>query len=292
MRDNILDPLLDTILYNYEEIPEWYRDNKYIKKGYRRWELEWIYYIKSIFKLHNETFNIWSHLIGSFLFITLSIITYKYNLINSYIVDKIMISLFLFSSFICFFISSIMHIFFPKSEHTCNCLLLGDYYGIIFLILCTYNIFLYYLFYCNNTIQYYYYIIINSLALIIFILLKILNNNKYKKYKLSLLLIFILSIFIPTVHRYIYYKHIDPYELIQEIKYYGMSLFVYLLGFIFYITKIPESICNHKCVNYFTSHTIFHILIVFATIINYYGILNLHNLFEKIICKNNTVYLT
>tara|TARA_B110000208_G_scaffold176174_1_gene222335 strand:+ start:930 stop:1817 length:888 start_codon:yes stop_codon:yes gene_type:complete len=294
MADSILENVLDIEYYDYEELPEWYKDNKYVSKGYRDWNRSCMYYFKSIFKWHNETLNIWSHLIATILFTLLSIYTFKYNynIYLTYLGDIITMSFFLFSCILCFTLSSIMHCFYPKSEDSCNCLLLCDYYGIIFLILCSYNIFIYYLFYCNNLIQTYYYLIINSLALLCFIVIKLFNKKKYKLYKLLTCIIFILSIFVPIFHRYLYYKNEHPNEYIQEIKFYSISLGIYFLAFLFYVSKIPESLCYHKfnCVNYLTSHTIFHIIIVIATITNYYGILNLHNLSKNIDCKNKTSF--
>ena len=79
MTDSILEPVLDIEYYDYDELPEWYRDNKYIRKGYRGWNRSCIYYIKSIFKWHNETLNIWSHLLGAIIFILLAIYTFIYN---------------------------------------------------------------------------------------------------------------------------------------------------------------------------------------------------------------------
>ena len=46
-------------------------------------------------------------------------------------------------------------------------------------------------------------------------------------YKLLIFVLFILSIFIPAFHRYIYYKNEHPIEFITEIKYYGTSLGLY-----------------------------------------------------------------
>ncbi|XP_060068615.1 membrane progestin receptor alpha-like [Ylistrum balloti] len=42
--------------------------NKHIHTGYRRSHQPWSYYITSIFQVNNQTFNVWTHLIG-FLFI-------------------------------------------------------------------------------------------------------------------------------------------------------------------------------------------------------------------------------
>lgn len=48
-------------------------DNPYIKFGYRRKKQQITSYITSMFRLHNETFNIWSHFLGAVLFLSLII---------------------------------------------------------------------------------------------------------------------------------------------------------------------------------------------------------------------------
>ncbi|XP_013371628.1 PREDICTED: progestin and adipoQ receptor family member 3 isoform X2 [Chinchilla lanigera] len=59
-------------LYTYEQIPVSLKDNPYITDGYRAY-LPSRLCIKSLFILSNETVNIWSHLLGFFLFFTLGI---------------------------------------------------------------------------------------------------------------------------------------------------------------------------------------------------------------------------
>ena len=68
----------------------------------------------SIFSIHNETFNIWTHL-GAILFIFLFI----YSLINdsnNNIYDNLSVDIFLISTIICFSFSTIMHTYFPLSK--------------------------------------------------------------------------------------------------------------------------------------------------------------------------------
>ncbi|EXK23757.1 hypothetical protein FOMG_19483, partial [Fusarium oxysporum f. sp. melonis 26406] len=48
------------------DIPEWRRD-KYILGGYRPLEADYLQVIKSLSYLHNETCNVYTHLIGSLL---------------------------------------------------------------------------------------------------------------------------------------------------------------------------------------------------------------------------------
>lgn len=54
-----------------EEVPEWLVDNHYILTGYRVGFHKVKDVLRSLFMLHNETTNIWSHLLGVCLFIFL-----------------------------------------------------------------------------------------------------------------------------------------------------------------------------------------------------------------------------
>ncbi|DBA84229.1 TPA: hypothetical protein ACH3X2_006294 [Trebouxia sp. C0005] len=58
----------------YSHLPKELQDNEYITTGYRV-ELDFWDSIKSLFGLHNETGNIWTHLIGFVIFLALTIVT-------------------------------------------------------------------------------------------------------------------------------------------------------------------------------------------------------------------------
>ncbi|CAN0917810.1 Heptahelical transmembrane protein 4 [Linum grandiflorum] len=61
-------------LVEYHSLPAYLRDNEYIHGYYRaEWPLKQI--LLSIFTIHNETLNVWTHLIGFFLFLSLTIYT-------------------------------------------------------------------------------------------------------------------------------------------------------------------------------------------------------------------------
>ena len=59
------------ILGNFEDIPKYFQHNEYIKKGYRIKCNSISSALKSLFFLHNESVNIYSHLLGAFFFIFL-----------------------------------------------------------------------------------------------------------------------------------------------------------------------------------------------------------------------------
>ncbi|GMH13643.1 hypothetical protein Nepgr_015484 [Nepenthes gracilis] len=61
-------------LTEYHLLPGFLRDNEYILGYYRsEWPIKQV--LLSIFTIHNETLNVWTHLIGFFLFLSLTIYT-------------------------------------------------------------------------------------------------------------------------------------------------------------------------------------------------------------------------
>ncbi|KAL6530020.1 Heptahelical transmembrane protein 4 [Orobanche minor] len=61
-------------LVEYNSLPAYLKDNEYILGHYRsEWPLKQI--LLSVFTIHNETLNVWTHLIGFFLFLSLTIYT-------------------------------------------------------------------------------------------------------------------------------------------------------------------------------------------------------------------------
>ncbi|KAK4773027.1 hypothetical protein SAY87_028046 [Trapa incisa] len=61
-------------LVEYHSLPGYLRDNEYILSHYRsEWPMKQV--LLSIFSIHNETLNVWTHLIGFFIFLSLTIYT-------------------------------------------------------------------------------------------------------------------------------------------------------------------------------------------------------------------------
>ncbi|CAM0872104.1 unnamed protein product [Alopecurus aequalis] len=61
-------------LVDYRALPAYMRDNEYILRHYRcEWPLPQV--LLSAFSIHNETLNVWTHLIGFFIFLALTIYT-------------------------------------------------------------------------------------------------------------------------------------------------------------------------------------------------------------------------
>ncbi|XP_053108043.1 progestin and adipoQ receptor family member 3 isoform X3 [Hemicordylus capensis] len=139
-------------LYTYEQIPVFLKDNPYITDGYRAY-LPSRLCLKSLFILSNETVNIWSHLLGFFLFFILGI----YDMISvlpsasASREDFVICSICLFCFQVCMLCSVGYHLFCcHRSEKTSRRWMALDYAGISIGILGCYVSGVFYAFYCNN----------------------------------------------------------------------------------------------------------------------------------------------
>ena len=275
----------NNILFNIEEIPTWYKDNEYITNNYRRWGLGWCHYFKSIFQIHNETLNIWTHLLGAFLFIFLLFYTNISGLVKEPLGDVISINIFLLSAILCFSFSTIMHIFHPISDHHCKKLLKMDYIGISLLILGSYGPFIYYAFYCQQTIQIIYYVLLNifGLCAIITTSYERFQKPSYRCQRSSIFVCLVASVIVPIIHRIIL-NPLKQDDFVIEMEYYILSLFFYLLGLVFFVSRVPERFFTN-CNCCFLSHQIFHVLIIIGALITYEGIIQTHIVAMNITCN-------
>ena len=135
-------------LYSYEQLPTYLQDNEYIRSGYRAyytWNETWA----SIFRIHNETGNIWTHLLGVVMVFGLAVHT-LHSLPSSVPMGDVLAMLGFFScSAACFAASTLFHTHFCQSRWAFvkfGCL---DYAGISTMIAGSCSIVTYFAFYCN-----------------------------------------------------------------------------------------------------------------------------------------------
>lgn len=234
-------------------IPSWTK-NKYILSGYRSQTTK-LSCIISIFNIHNETINIWTHIT--------SLIYFAYILIINYNNDVI-IKLYEIVSIICFAISTCYHTYMPLSRKNYLLLLKLDLFSIILNIVTSNILIFYYWFWCYNRIRSnYMFFSVLYLGIGAIILLKI---DIIKRYNYILAYYSIYNVGIIISYIYIYkitdgdVNKIIKYNFIEPIKY-------FLTGFIIYTTKIPERLIPKNFDIIGNSHQLWH---VFSSLGIYY----------------------
>jgi adiponectin receptor len=143
-------------LLSYEDIPEWYQDNEFIRHGYRPVSNSGSACLASWLYIHNETVNIYSHLLPAILFLAaegLIFHYFKFCYPTSTIGDRLIFAFFILTAAICLGMSVAYHTLMNHSTHISHLWLRLDFIGIVFLTLGDFVSGIYMVFYCEPTIQ-------------------------------------------------------------------------------------------------------------------------------------------
>ena len=140
----------------WDDLPSWQQDNHYIQSGYRPASESFRRSFASLGYLHNESVNIYSHLIGAVLFMILGTLLYtvikpRYNSATSS--DILAFGFFFAGAALCLGMSATYH---AISNHSPRVARFGnklDYVGIVFLITGSFIPSIYYGFYCHPHLQ-------------------------------------------------------------------------------------------------------------------------------------------
>lgn len=125
---------------NYYQLPLSWRENKYVVHGYRFSLSHWTMF-KSVFKFnHNETVNIWTHMLGFFAMLYLLLVHYPSTEVYAKNLwkDNLSMYAFFFAAFQCLLGSCVWHTYscFAHYPTRANCACV-DYTGITVLITCS-----------------------------------------------------------------------------------------------------------------------------------------------------------
>jgi adiponectin receptor len=154
-----------TLLWN--EINPWQQDNHYIHTGYRPQSNSYRTSFHSLTYLHNETVNIYTHLVGAILIFIASLILYqalgsRYETANRE--DVWVFSCFFLGAIACLGMSATYH---TISNHSHSVAVWGnqlDYAGIVFLIWGSFIPVLYYGFQRDPRLMKTYFTMVSSMA--------------------------------------------------------------------------------------------------------------------------------
>ena len=153
------DAVARTTLLLWDDLPTWRRDNAFLTSGYRPASNSITRSLASIASVHNETVNIWSHLLGAVFFlwgwvVLLRAVASRYASASA--ADVLVFSCFLGGAVLCLGMSAVYH---TLSNHSETVALWGnklDYSGIIILIVGSFIAPLYYGFFCHPVLMTFY----------------------------------------------------------------------------------------------------------------------------------------
>ncbi|MEE6493155.1 hypothetical protein FKM82_016749 [Ascaphus truei] len=102
----------------YDVLPDWLKDNDYLLHGHRPPMPSFRACFRSIFRIHTETGNIWTHLLGFVLFLFLGVLTMLRP--NMYFMaplqEKVVFGMFFLGAVLCLSFSWLFHTVYCHSE--------------------------------------------------------------------------------------------------------------------------------------------------------------------------------
>jgi len=261
----------------FSHLPQWLQDNDYLRKGHRPPLPNFTECFKSIFRVHTETGNIWTHLLGQVAFIGLALYFMTRPITEVDYQEKIVFMTFFAGAIVCMCMSFIFH--------TVNChhnKLIGqlfaklDYCGIAFLIVGSFVPWLYYSFYCDYTPKVIYLTIVCILGVscVIVSLWDKFGTPRLRPFRAGIFITFGLSGIAPATH----YCVQNGWEKSIEEAALGWLVFMgflYIAGAMLYAFRIPERFFPGKVDILFHSHQLFHCFVIAGAFVHYHGISNM-----------------
>ncbi|KAF2740404.1 HlyIII-domain-containing protein [Polyplosphaeria fusca] len=257
-------------LIHYDDLPDPWRINPHIHKGYRFSEGKWAC-VRSVVSLHNELFNIWSHLVGFMIILTIAFYFYptSVNFSMSTNADVFIAAVFFFAACKCLVCSTIWHTMNSISHQTLlerfACV---DYTGISLLVAASIMTTEYAAFYCEPFSRWVYMLTTAALGIGGVILPWHPTFNRQDMAWLRVLFYVSLAAtgFLPVGQlaatrgvEWAYYFYAPVTK----------SILVYLLGACLYASKIPECWFPGKFDYVASSHNIWHVAVLGGILFHY-----------------------
>ncbi|KAK9327718.1 hemolysin-III related-domain-containing protein [Lipomyces starkeyi] len=265
----------------WDDLPAWRRDNHYIRSGYRQETFSFWKCVQSLAYLHNESVNIYSHLIGSLFFLTILAITLDIFLPrypSTSVKDFVVFVIFFVGAVLCLGMSSTYHCLNCHSESVAKFGNQLDYLGIIFLIV---GSFVPTIYYGLHSIPHYmpiFFGLVCGLGAIctILTLRKEFASPTWRPFRALMFVIFGLSGIIPITFGGAKLGYSELYRRIQ-LQYMITEGALYIGGAAIYAARIPERWKPGHFDLFGSSHQIFHMFVLAAAICHLKGIINSYN---------------
>lgn len=262
---------------HWNDLPHWLQDNQHILTGYRPASDSFIKSFLSLAYIHNETVNIYSHLLPCLITLPFSIILHKavadrYETASS--ADIAAFGCFFGGAAFCLAMSSLYHTISNHSPMVAYISNACDYLGIVGLITGSFIPSVYYGFYCMPQLQRLYWAMISSLGLGCAIVSTIprFRTPPWRPFRAGMFISLGLSAVIPVIHGIIVFGF-DRLRREMGLDWAVLQGFLYILGAGIYAARIPERLRPGKFDILGHSHQIFHVLVVLAACAHLKGLL-------------------
>lgn len=260
----------------HHALPNWLRDNDFLLKGHRPPMPSLKACFKSVFRIHTETGNIWTHFIGAISFIAIAIYFLTRPSDEIKFQEKFIFGCFFIGAIVCLLCSALFHTLYCYSPDVCKLFNKIDYCGISILTMGSFVPWLYYAFYCEvvTKIIYLGLIAILGTSCIIVSLFDKFSQPEFRAIRAGMFIALGLSGLVPAIHYVITFGSYKAFN-VGGLGWLILMATFYITGACLYAARIPERLFPGKFDIWFQSHQIFHVFVVAAAYVHYHGITKL-----------------
>ena len=261
----------------FEEVPSWISDNEFILSHHRPELNSFKECLRSIFGLHSETGNIWTHLLGLLSFVIIAIVFYIKPFCDQcssdiLILDKFIFIFFFLGAITCLSFSMMFHTVLCHSESVHKIFNKLDYAGISILTIGSFIPWIYYGFYCDFILKVVYISAISVLAVgTIFVsMVDKFATAAYRPVRATMFVCLGLFGVVPFSH-FILLHGWEEAKSLAGVDGVVIVAGLYIFGAVLYGIRVPERFMPGRFDLWFQSHQIFHALVVAAALVQFYG---------------------
>ncbi|KAF2153714.1 mPR-like GPCR protein [Myriangium duriaei CBS 260.36] len=269
-------------LYSFSDLPPWRKDNAHILSSYRPESGSHLAALPSLFLLHNETCNIWSHLLGLFFFATFGLFFHLHLLPTAYPAhtpgDAVAFLCFFTGTCTCLAASAAYHLFSDVSHQHARVWNGVDYAGIV---ACVWGSFVACLHFgfpddlppsapegwvdVGRSRRRAYETMISSLAVVCTVVSVTprFRTPAWRPFRASMFVAMGMSAVFPVAHGWAVYGR-EQLERQMSVGWVALQGGLYVLGAGLYAARIPERFAPGRFDLFGASHQIFHVLVVLA----------------------------
>lgn len=298
--DDIKESIHDALTHIWDEIPDWQRDNCYIRRGYVRETKSFKKTFKALGFVHNETVNIYSHLVPAIItFLTGTCIyglgTYLNIGLPQYPTttwkDHGIFIFFMFGIVSCLGMSATFHCIKCHSEVVARKGNQLDYLGIVSLVVTSMFGIIYYGYEHGDYERWLYWGLTFSLGTTCACvsLMKKFHTSEWRPFRALMFVLFGLSGGFPVLHaafRFGYGQTVLriqlPYVLAEAVAYIG--------GAAIYAARVPEKWSPGTFDIIGSSHQIFHICVVLGVILHSIALLGTYHAYHGWALSDSAIF--
>ena len=266
-------------LYHYDDLPAWQQDNCFIHRHYRSGYSTSMTF-RSLFSIHNETGNIWTHLVGLLLVIVMTVYMISYLLAPNWMHYAVYF-VFTGGACLCMGCSTLFHLFEGnENKKVFGWLQAMDYFGITTHVVGSFIPPIYFVFFCFPRLQMLYLSMVAVVGAVGVLgpFFDFFHAPEFRWRRLVTYVLMIGSGLIPTIHvQFILPQNGTSIPFSVNV---AAMFFMYAAGCMFYVTKFPECAFPGRFDLFLHSHQLWHVFSLAATVIHFFTCMGLYQRYK------------